>query len=92
MVITTGTCVEGKTIVEYKSLVFGKSTASDLNLFLDKPKYQQLYADWVKKAEQALEDRAKEAGANAVIGVRQETIHSTGLMILMLIGTAVTVA
>lgn len=90
MIITTGDSIEGKKIIAYRGLVFGKSTTSDIFIFNDKQKYQDLYAKWVKEAEDALKTNAERAGANAVIGVRQEVLTKS-FVILMLIGTAVVV-
>lgn len=91
MIITTGESIEGKRVVEYKGLAFAKHGASDLNWLSDKPKYQEFYATWVKEAEELLKTNAESLGANAVIGVRQEVLRSPGMVILVLIGTAVVV-
>lgn len=93
MTITTGTNIEGKTIVEYKGLVFSKGVTKPVNLFLEDKKHYQTYVDWVEKLERDLEASAHEVGANAIIGVRQETLYSGDLnnAVLMLLGTAVIV-
>ena len=91
MIITTGTSIEGKRIVEYKGLVFAKKSESDLFISQDKPKYQELYTSWAKSAEDALKKSAEDAGANAVIGVKQEIMSPKGMVVLVLIGTAVVV-
>lgn len=91
MIITTGTAIEGKQITEYRGLVFGKSSTADLYIFHDKPKYQEMYSAWVKVAEDEIKRSAENAGANAVIGIRQEVINPKGMLVIMLIGTAVVV-
>lgn len=91
MIITTGTSIDGKQIIEYKGLVFAKSSESDLFISQDKPKHQEIYSRWAKAAEDTLKNNAEEIGANAVIGVKQEILNPKGMVVLMLIGTAVVV-
>ena len=93
MIITTGPNIEGKTITEYKGLIFVKSSAPDnVNLFSDKPKNEYIFEDWTKEAYKRLEQKASGVGANAVVGVRMEIVQTSGTQNMVLIGTAVTVS
>ena len=80
MIVTTTPSVEGKTILEYKGIVFGE-VISGVNVIRDfaaglsnffggrSGTYEEELANARETALQELEQRAQERGANAVVGV-----------------------
>jgi uncharacterized protein YbjQ (UPF0145 family) len=103
MLVTTTHNVEGRKIVEYKGLVAGEAILG-ANLFRDlfasvrdivggrSGSYERVLSDARNTAVEELTERAKELGANAVIGVDidYETVGANGSMLMVTAaGTAV---
>ena len=103
MILTTTPSIEGKTIVEYKGIVFGE-VISGVNFFKDfgasirnfiggrSGSYEKELLDARTKAIKELEERAIALGANAVVGidVDYEVLGEGGGMLMVTIsGTAV---
>jgi uncharacterized protein YbjQ (UPF0145 family) len=103
MLVTTTHNVEGKRVVEYKGLVAGEAILG-ANLFRDlfasvrdivggrSGSYERVLSDARNTAIDDLKARAKELGANAVIGVDidYETVGTNGSMLMVTAaGTAV---
>lgn len=106
MIITTTSTVEGKAILEYKGIVFGEVVAG-VNMIKDLAASfrnafggrSQSYEDELTQARREvlyeMEERAKELGANAVVGVKvdYETLGANGGMLMVTCsGTAVVIA
>ena len=83
MILTTTPSVEGKEIMEYKGIVFGEVisginfikdfTAGLSNIFGGRSAtYENELLEAREKALQELEERAREKGANAVVGIDVE--------------------
>ena len=105
MIVTTTPSVEGKTILEYKGIVFGE-VISGVNVIRDfaaglsnffggrSGTYEEELANARETALQELEERAKERGANAVVGVDidYEILGAdNGMLMVTVSGTAVVV-
>ena len=103
MILTTTPNIEGKTIVEYKGIVFGE-VISGVNFFKDfgasirnfiggrSGSYEKELLDARTKAIKELEERALALGANAVVGidVDYEVLGEGGGMLMVTVsGTAV---
>ena len=103
MILTTTPTIEGKTIVEYKGIVFGE-VISGVNFFKDfgasirnfiggrSGSYEKELMDARSKALNELEERASALGANAVVGidVDYEVLGEGGGMLMVTVsGTAV---
>lgn len=103
MILTTTPTIEGKTIVEYKGIVFGE-VISGVNFFKDfgasirnfiggrSGSYEKELMDARSKALKELEERAYALGANAVVGidVDYEVLGEGGGMLMVTVsGTAV---
>ena len=105
MIVTTTTSVEGKTILEYKGIVFGEVisgvnwvrdlTAGLSNFFGGRSgTYEEELTNARETALRELERRAQERGANAVVGVDvdYEILGSNnGMLMVTVSGTAVLV-
>ena len=105
MIVTTTPSVEGKTILEYKGIVFGEVisgvnwvrdlTAGLSNFFGGRSgTYEEELTNARETALRELERRAQERGANAVVGVDvdYEILGSNnGMLIVTVSGTAVLV-
>lgn len=105
MIVTTTNSVVGKEIIEYKKIVFGEVisgvdfikdfAASIRDIFGGRSKSYE--AELLKAREEAIEEmvqRAKELGANAVIGVDvdYEVLGQGGSMLMVTTsGTAVVI-
>ena len=80
MILTTTQTIEGRTIVEYKGIVFGE-VISGVNIFKDfganirnliggrSSSYEKELLDARRKALSELEERARLMGADAVVGI-----------------------
>ena len=105
MIVTTTPSVEGKTILEYKGIVFGE-VISGVNVIRDfaaglsnffggrSGTYEEELANARETALQELEQRAQERGANAVVGVDidYEILGAdNGMLMVTVSGTAVVV-
>ena len=105
MIVTTTPSVEGKTILEYKRIVFGE-VISGVNVIRDfaaglsnffggrSGTYEEELANARETALQELEERAQERGANAVVGVDidYEILGAdNGMLMVTVSGTAVVV-
>lgn len=105
MILTTTENVPGREIVEYKGLATGE-VVSGMNFFKDfgaglRDMFGGRSAGYEKEITQArdnalkeLKSRARQMGANAVVGVKldMETIGGNGSMVLIsVVGTAVVV-
>ena len=105
MIVTTTPSVEGKTILEYKGIVFGEVisgvnwvrdlTAGLSNVFGGRSgTYEEELTNARETALRELERRAQERGANAVVGVDvdYEILGSNnGMLMVTVSGTAVLV-
>ena len=105
MIVTTTPSVEGKTILEYKGIVFGEVisgvnwvrdlTAGLSNFFGGRSgTYEEELTNARETALRELERRAQERGANAVVGVDvdYEILGSNnGMLMVTVSGTAVIV-
>lgn len=106
MIITTTPSIEGKTIVEYKGIVFGeviagvdfvKDFVAGLSNFFGgrSGTYEEELLNARETALHELEERARATGANAVVGVDidYEVLGSdNGMLMVTASGTAVVVA
>ena len=105
MILTTTPEIQGKHIVEYKGIVTGEAILG-ANIFKDlfagirdivggrSSAYEAELGKARKMALNELEERARERGANAVVGIDldYETVGSRGSMLMVSAsGTAVTV-
>jgi uncharacterized protein YbjQ (UPF0145 family) len=103
MLVTTTNTVEGNRIVEYKGLVAGEAILG-ANVFRDlfasirdivggrSGSYERVLSDARNTAVDDMTERAREMGANAVIGVDvdYETVGANGSMLMVTAaGTAV---
>ena len=105
MIITTTSTLEGKTIKEYRGIVFGEVisgihflkdfTASITNIVGGRAEeYEQELVDARAEAITEMVNRATKIGANALVGVKIdiETIGQSGSMMMVIAtGTAVVV-
>ena len=105
MIVITTPSVEGKTILEYKGIVFGEVisgvnwvrdlTAGLSNFFGGRSgTYEEELTNARETALRELERRAQERGANAVVGVDvdYEILRSNnGMLMVTVSGTAVLV-
>ena len=105
MIVTTTPSVEGKTILEYKGIVFGEVisgvnwvrdlTAGLSNFFGGRSgTYEEELTNARETALRELERRAQERGANVVVGVDvdYEILGSNnGMLMVTVSGTAVLV-
>lgn len=106
MIVTTTNNIEGKTVQEYKGIIFGevisgvnalKDIAAGMRNFFGgrSATYEQELMSARDAALRELEKRAAERGANAVIGVDidYEVLGSdNGMLMVTASGTAVVVA
>ncbi len=105
MIVTTTPSIEGKTIVEYRGVVFGE-VISGINFFKDfsaairnivggrSGSYEQELVQARSQAMDELKQRATEAGANAVVGIDidYEVLGADNAMLMVTAsGTAVIV-
>ena len=105
MILTTTQSIEGRTIVEYKGIVFGE-VISGVNFLKDfgasirniiggrSSSYENELLSARTKALRELEDRARAIGADAVVGIDIDyaTIGETNSMIMVTTtGTAVVI-
>lgn len=103
MIITTTPTIEGKTITEYRGIVFGevvagvnfvKDFAAGLSNFFGgrSGSYEDELIHARENALREMEDRARQLGANAVVGVDvdYEVLGSgNGMLMVTASGTAV---
>lgn len=103
MIITTTPTVEGRTIKEYKGIVsgeviFGMNFVKDFFASIHdvfggrSDSYEKSMIEGRQTAQAEMERRAREMGANAIVGVSYgyETMGAKGSMLLVAIsGTAV---
>ena len=97
MILTTTPSVEGRTIAEYKGIVFGDMiigfSSSSMKLYkgidiLSSKGYSELKARG--SALVALELRAREKGADAVVGINIDNkVLNDGMLMVTASGTAV---
>ena len=105
MIVTTTPCIEGKKIIQYHGIVFGE-VISGVNMFKDiAASFRNTfggrsasYEDELQKtrdgAIEEMKQRAKQLGANAIIGVDvdYEMLGAdNGMMMVSVSGTAVTI-
>ena len=105
MIVTTTPSVEGKTIREYKGIVFGE-VITGINMFKDigaglrnifggrSEGYEEELSEARKKALREMEERAEKLGANAVVGVDvdYEVLGAdNGMLMVSITGTAVVI-
>ena len=103
MLVTTTSTLEGKTITEYHGIVSGEAVMG-ANIVRDlfasvtdviggrSAAYEDKLAEGRQIAISEMEDRARQLGANAIIGVDLdfETLRE-GMMMCIATGTAVTI-
>lgn len=106
MIVTTTPSIEGKVIQEYKGIVFGevisgvnviKDFAAGLSNFFGgrSGTYEQELMQAREEALQEMEERARERGANAIIGVDidYEVLGAdNGMLMVTASGTAVIIS
>ena len=101
MILTTTPTVEGRTIIEYKGIVFGE-VITGINFIKDfgaglrnifggrSGSYERELLDARTSALRELEERARERGADAVIDIDYEVLGPNGGMLMVTAsGTAV---
>ena len=102
MILTTTQSIEGRTIVEYKGIVFGE-VISGVNFFKDfgagirnliggrSSSYEKELLEARRKALSELEERARLMGADAVVGIDidYEVLGEGGMLMVTASGTAV---
>lgn len=105
MIITTTPTIEGHKIVEYKGIVsgeviFGMNFLKDFGASIRdffggrSNSYEEAMLEGRKTALQEMESRARELGANAIVGISYgyETLGQSSTMIMVSIsGTAVVI-
>ncbi len=106
MILSTTPTLQGKGIAEYKGIVFGE-TIIGANMFRDiaasirdviggrSGTYERALAEARETALKELEDRARELGAHAVVGIDidYEVVGASGSMLMVSAsGTAVTLS
>ena len=93
MILTTTPSVEGRSIAEYKGIVFGE-VISGVDVIKDfSATYEDELTSAREQALQELEQRAARLGADAVVGidVDYEVLGSNnGMLMVTVSGTAVT--
>lgn len=99
MVLTTTNSIEGFRIIEYKGIVTGVSVngrKASFSFKMDKyyESFETTLNDVKEEAFQKLTTHARQLHANAVVGINLdlETDSSTGITMVSITGTAVTVA
>lgn len=102
MIVTTTPSIEGKRITAYHGVVVGEAILG-ANVFRDlfagitdiiggrSGAYEKSLAEARATALRELEDRAREAGANAVVGVDLDYEVINNMLMVSASGTAVTV-
>lgn len=98
MILTTTNSIEGKNIKNYLGIVTGVDVSMPkTTLTFNMEKYYTLYENKIndvkEEAFKKLKDHASKLRANAVVGIRidVETIPTSGIIIVSITGTAVTV-
>jgi uncharacterized protein YbjQ (UPF0145 family) len=102
MIVTTTPTIEGKRITAYHGVIVGEAILG-ANVFRDifagitdiiggrSGAYEQSLAEARSTALKELEDRARDAGANAVVGVDLDYEVINNMLMVSASGTAVTV-
>lgn len=105
MILTTTGTIEGKTIREYKDIVFGE-TIIGANIFKDllasirdivggrSGSYERVIIEARETSLREIQDSASKLGANAIIGIKvdYETLGAeNGMMMVNVSGTAVVI-
>lgn len=104
MIVTTTNTIEGKIIKEYKGIVTGE-TIIGANIFKDimasirdivggrSASYEKVLKEAKDIALKEMQQRAKEMGANAILGVDldYETVGAKGMLMVTASGTAVVI-
>lgn len=102
MIVTTTPSIEGKSIAEYHGVVVGEAILG-ANVFRDifasitdivggrSGAYEKSLGEARETALRELEDRAREAGGNAVVGVDLDYEVINNMLMVSASGTAVTV-
>lgn len=103
MIVTTTPSVEGKSITDYRGVVVGEAILG-ANVFRDifasitdivggrSGAYEQSLGEARETALMELEQRAQEAGGNAVVGVDLDYEVINNMLMVSASGTAVVVA
>ena len=103
MIVTTTPSVEGYSIAEYKGIVTGEAILG-ANVFRDifagitdilggrSKAYEEELAKARETALTEMQDRAREAGANAVVGVDLDYEVINNMLMVSASGTAVRIA
>ncbi|HMO06947.1 MAG TPA: heavy metal-binding domain-containing protein [Paracoccaceae bacterium] len=103
MIVTTTPSVEGYSIAEYKGIVTGEAILG-ANVFRDifagitdilggrSKAYEEELAKARQTALAEMQDRAREAGANAVVGVDLDYEVINNMLMVSASGTAVRIA
>ncbi|MXQ07594.1 heavy metal-binding domain-containing protein [Alphaproteobacteria bacterium GH1-50] len=102
MIVTTTPSIEGKTIIGYRGVVVGEAILG-ANVFRDifaqitdivggrSGAYEKSLAEARQTALRELEDRARDAGGNAVVGVDLDYEVINNMLMVSASGTAVVV-
>ncbi|MEG1416194.1 MAG: heavy metal-binding domain-containing protein [Clostridium sp.] len=102
MVLTTGSTIEGRKIIEYKGIVFGE-VVTGVNFVKDiaaglrdifggrSSAYEEELVTAREGALDEIKRRAAMVGANAIIGIKidYETLGQSGMLMVTASGTAV---
>lgn len=105
MIVTTTPTIEGHTIKEYKGLVsgeviFGMNFLKDIGASLRDffggrtQSYENAMLEGRETAEKEMQQRAREMGANAIVGVSfgyEAMGQSNGMIMISISGTAVVI-
>ena len=102
MIVTTTPSIEGKKIIEYKGIVNGEVisgidfvkdfAASFTNIFGGRSNsYENELCDARNQAIKEMESRAKELGANAIVGVDIDYETISNMLMITASGTAVVI-
>lgn len=103
MIVTTTPTIEGRTIADYRGVVVGEAILG-ANVFRDvfagitdiiggrSSAYEASLGEARETAIRELEERAREAGANAVVGVDLDYEVINGMLMVSASGTAVVIS
>ena len=95
MIVTTTHDITGKTIIEYKGLVFGEETglrySTSFNTQKNMEKFEKMVITAKQKALNKLVSDASNWGANAVVGISFSVDYEGAAILVSATGTAVVV-
>ena len=95
MIVTTTPEIAGKTIIDYKGIVFGEELGTQYSLSFDIQKNMEKFELLIAKAKQnalnKLVFNAEQRGANAVVGVSFAVDYESASIVVSATGTAVVI-